>query len=72
MLVYSDAVNYNKDQIVSTLKAVPGWEIVDEINYPGHGRRSTSNWYRSASSSRAPRSSTSSVSRRMASRWSRR
>ncbi len=37
VLVYSDAVNYNKDQIVSTLKAVPGWEIVDEINYPAAG-----------------------------------
>lgn len=37
VLVYSDAVKYNKDQIVSTLKAVGGWEVLDEINYPAVG-----------------------------------
>lgn len=37
VIVYSDAVKYNKDQIASTLKVVPGWEVVDEINYPAAG-----------------------------------
>jgi ABC-type branched-subunit amino acid transport system substrate-binding protein len=37
VIVYSDAVKYNKAQIASTLKVVPGWEVIDEINYPAAG-----------------------------------
>lgn len=35
--VFSDAVQYNEDQIMSTLNVVPGWKTIDEVNYAAAG-----------------------------------
>lgn len=37
VVVYSDAVAYNRDQLSESIKVLPKWKIVDEINYPAVG-----------------------------------